>query len=109
MTPYEDRPGLQAERTGLAWSRTGLSASAAALALARLATERDAPVLAVVGLVAAVGALAAFVEGTLRHERRRRWLDEPHPERGLPLIAMTMFAVVVGLALTGLALVAFAD
>lgn len=108
MTPYEDRPGLQAERTGLAWSRTGLSASAAALALARLASVRDAPLLAVVGLVAAAGALAAFVEGSLRHERRRRWLDEPTLERGVPLIAMTLLAVVVGLALTGLALLVVA-
>ena len=108
MIPYADRPGLQAERTGLAWSRTGLSASGAALALARLATVRDAPVLAVIGLVAAAAALAAFVEGSLRHERRRRWLDDPTAERGLPAIAMTMFAVVFGLAVTGLALLLIA-
>jgi uncharacterized membrane protein YidH (DUF202 family) len=109
VIPYEDRPGLQAERTGLAWSRTGLSAGAAALALARLATVRDAPVLAMIGIVAAAGALAAFVEGSLRHERRRSWLDEPTSERGLPLIATTMFAVVLGLAVAGAALVVLAD
>jgi uncharacterized membrane protein YidH (DUF202 family) len=105
VIPYEDRPGLQAERTGLAWSRTGLSASGAALALARLSSVRGAPVLAVIGLVAAAAALAAFVEGALRHERRRRWLDEPNAERGLPRIAMTMFAVVLGLAVAGFTLV----
>lgn len=108
MIPYEDRPGLQAERTGLAWSRTGLSASGAALALARLSSVRGAPVLAVIGLVAAAAALAAFVEGALRHERRRQWLDEPTLERGLPVLAKTLLAVVVGLASTGLALLAVA-
>lgn len=104
MSPPPERPGLQAERTGLAWSRTGLSACAAALGLARLATVREAPLLAVVGLVAAAGALAAFVEGSLRHQRRQNWLEDPTPTRGLPLIAMTMIAVVTGLAVTGLGL-----
>lgn len=108
MSPPVDRPGLQAERTGLAWSRTGLSACIAALALARLASVRGAPGIAVAGLLAAGVALAAFVEGSLRHERRRSWLDAPDHPRALPRTALSMLAVVVGLAVAGLGLLAVA-
>lgn len=105
MSERADASGLPAERTGLAWSRTGLSGCVAALALARLASVMDAPVVAVAGLVSAALALAAFVEGSLRHDRRRTWLDDPDGCRALPRTAAATCAVVVALALAGLLLV----
>ncbi|GGI05597.1 DUF202 domain-containing protein [Egicoccus halophilus] len=98
-------PGLQAERTGLAWSRTGLATGAGALTLARLASLRGAPVLAAIGLLVAVLALAVLVEGGVRGKRRTDWLLDQGGARALPRAAIGLVAAVVGLAGSGLLLV----
>lgn len=62
-------PGLQPERTALAWQRTGLSAGAIAFATSFAAIHLGVPVLAVAGAVVAVStvlvALIHFPRGVL--------------------------------------------
>lgn len=54
-------PGLQPERTGLAWSRTGLALAANALLALRAGFAREQPVATIVGLLLLIA--AAFVVG----------------------------------------------
>lgn len=67
-------PGLQVERTALAWQRTGVSASAVgALAVFVAAHSRTVWLVAVTGLLAAASAVAAFAavrSGTGISQRR---------------------------------------
>jgi uncharacterized membrane protein YidH (DUF202 family) len=97
-------PGLQPERTSLAWRRTGLAATTAALAMSRVAMLQGARLIAVLAVGLAVVALGALVEGSLRHDDRRRWFEDDRAESGLALAARTSVLAVVGLALIGLAL-----
>lgn len=97
-------PGLQPERTSLAWARTGLSSTGAALVLARVAVVRDAPALAALSACLAVMALAAVVEGTQRNPARRRRFEEASAE-GLSSVARAAVLLVVALAVTGTILV----
>ncbi|WP_169164894.1 DUF202 domain-containing protein [Cellulomonas taurus] len=63
-------PGVQAERTALAWRRTGLSLAIGALAGGRLLQPVTGPW---VWLVAAVGALAAVGLTRAGDRRAARW------------------------------------
>lgn len=98
-------PGLQPERTSLAWSRTGLSSTGAALVLARVAVTRDAPALAALCACMAIVAVGAVLEGTQRNVARRRWFEGDAEAGGLPLVARAAIALVVALAATGTVLV----
>jgi uncharacterized membrane protein YidH (DUF202 family) len=98
-------PGLQPERTTLAWARTGLSSTGAALVLARVAVLRDAPALAALCACMVVVAVGAALEGTQRNAARRRWFEGAVEARGLSLVARAAVAVVVVLAATGTVLV----
>lgn len=76
-TPRSD-PGLQPERTSLAWQRTSISFVAASLLFLRWATQHGA----VVGLVVAVAALTAT--WTFFHTRTRlRRIGRMFPAPGL--------------------------
>jgi uncharacterized membrane protein YidH (DUF202 family) len=94
-------PGLQPERTSLAWRRTGLAAVTASLVLARIAVLRDARAIAAVCAGVAIIGLAASVEGSVRHGARRRWFEQ---ERAGDLSPVAVGAVVsvVALAAAGL-------
>jgi uncharacterized membrane protein YidH (DUF202 family) len=98
-------PGLQPERTSLAWARTGLSSTGAALVLARVAVTRDAPALAALCAAMAVVAVGAVVEGTQRHAARRQRFEGDADARGLSSVARAAVATVVALAVTGAVLV----
>jgi uncharacterized membrane protein YidH (DUF202 family) len=98
-------PGLQPERTSLAWSRTGWSSTAAALVLARVAVARDAPALAALCACMAVVAVGAVLEGTQRNAARRRRFEGGAEAGGLSPVARAAVAVVVALAVTGTVLV----
>jgi hypothetical protein len=90
-------PGLQPERTRLAWRRTALGATGISLLAARLALVEGAPL----GLLAAVALwLAVLVVG----QRRVTALAPARPAaagRSLPALAL----IVVGYAVLGLLLV----
>ena len=62
-------PGLQPERTALAWRRTGLAVAVGAVAGARLLAEALG-VAAVVVLVLGLGLAALFLFGATRRARR---------------------------------------
>jgi uncharacterized membrane protein YidH (DUF202 family) len=98
-------PGLQPERTSLAWRRTGLAATAATLAMARIAIVRDAPLIAALCAGLAVVALGAFLEGSQRHSGRRRWFEDDEAVIGLSTLARATVGTVAALASAGLVLV----
>jgi uncharacterized membrane protein YidH (DUF202 family) len=92
-------PGLQVERTGLAWQRTLLSGLACSLAVARLLALVSWTAAAVVGVLA-VGGTAAL--GVLARDRLRRNDAAVREQRPLadgraPLL-LTLLVVVTALA-----------
>ena len=99
-------PGLQPERTSLAWRRTGLAAATASTAMVRVAIVRDSPVVAALCAGLVVIALGALLEGSARSEARRRWFDDDGDLVGLSLVARATVASVVALAIAGIVLLA---
>lgn len=95
MPPWD--PGLQVERTALAWRRTVLSAYGAALLIARLLLDR-APVLAV-GLAACSTVLVGVV-GVLARLRYRAADARLRRDEALPDAKLFLAVTVLGL-LTG--------
>jgi uncharacterized membrane protein YidH (DUF202 family) len=96
--------GLQAERTGLAWSRTslGVAANAALLAVREL-HEAELDLSVVPAALAVVVAVAVAVYGR-RRTRRLRHAPLPVPlaaDRAIPLLggAVVVLAVITGVTL----------
>ncbi|GAA4813864.1 hypothetical protein GCM10023200_59520 [Actinomycetospora chlora] len=97
--------GLQAERTGLAWSRTslGVGANAVLLAVREVTHERSVPSL-VLAAAAAVLAVAVALYGRARTRRISR-SPLPSPlaaDRAVPLLggAVALLALLTGAVLT---------
>ena len=97
-------PGLQPERTSLAWRRTGLAAATASTAMVRIAVVRDSPVVAALCAGLVVVSLAALLEGSARSEARRRWFEDDSDLVGLSLVARSTVASVIVLAVAGVVL-----
>ena len=87
-------PGLQAERTALAWSRTGLAVFVNALLALRSGWANDQPAITVLGLVLLIAAAAAALCGA----RRRKHLLSGHPMIAPPAIVIAGAAGVTWLA-----------
>ena len=70
-------PGLQPERTALAWRRTGLALLAGSLVAARVLPETLGPWAALLGFsgVAAAGALSCAIQLRYRRHHRRLLTD----------------------------------
>lgn len=99
MSPRPADPGLQAERTLLAWRRTCLTLAVGYLLWIRLLAGPLGAVAVIIGLV---GLAAVAVSWTLPTLRYRRWHDhlreDPEGLRvgGLPMAVLTATAVSVG-------------
>jgi putative membrane protein len=105
--PPAHDPGLQAERTALAWRRTSLALAVAAIGAGRLA----APTLGALALaLAGVGLVQAVAVG-YRAARRYRTVHRSLTARGdLSAVrtgGLPMAALAVGGAITGLLALAF--
>jgi uncharacterized membrane protein YidH (DUF202 family) len=90
-------PGVQNERTSLAWVRTALGLAGCALLAGRLAQLRESPWAVGAALAAAV--LAVGVVGW-SHDRYRRAARRLHAERSVdfavPALVLTGSVMVIG-------------
>jgi uncharacterized membrane protein YidH (DUF202 family) len=95
-------PGLQSERTALAWTRTALTAAVAALVVTRFGIVRHDAALTAGGIVLLLGAGAVGLTGRLRHEAIRAAVAERRSPVSLTAIrlltALVMACAVVAVA-----------
>lgn len=91
-------PGLQIERTTLAWLRTGLTFVVGLMVLLRLLVHRSAVAAAVCAAVAIPLAVAITVLSWSRHRQAERRLraEAPLPDGALHA-SLTALAVLAGL------------
>lgn len=102
MTRFD--PGLQPERTALAWRRTALAVAVGSLVASRLVDLAGAWLLAVAGAALGLGMLLAARRRAVRIDRALRTDGNLAAGPGAGLIAATtVVAVVAGVA--GLVLV----
>jgi uncharacterized membrane protein YidH (DUF202 family) len=93
-----EAPGVQNERTSLAWVRTALGLATCAVLAGRLAVVRDQPWAVVAALAAAVLAVGVLGWSHDRYRRAARRLREERPvDFALPAFALTLAVAAVGL------------
>ena len=92
-------PGVQNERTSLAWTRSILSCFGCALLLARLAADTSWIVGAVIALAALALALAAVRVSARRYRQAASALaaGQPLPDGTLPAVIVAL-VVLIGVA-----------
>ena len=85
-------PGLQNERTLLAWLRTGLAMVGAALIVARLIATRSPLLGLLLAAVAGVlgSAIACTVRGRYRTSARSLWAGTGLPDGRLPALVVVL-------------------
>lgn len=86
-------PGLQPERTTLAWVRTGLTLTVVSLLLTRLTSSGPAGLA--VGLSGMVTGTALVVAQSWRHRRNDAWLRSGHLRPAVGASAGLMLAIVL--------------
>ena len=101
-SPHGD-PGLQPERTALAWGRTMLALVTASAFFLRWLPTYGAPIL-VLPVVSAGAALAIYLTQRRRYQARSRGLAGESIEADLPAVLWTAFAG-VALGCLGIAVV----
>jgi uncharacterized membrane protein YidH (DUF202 family) len=97
--------GLQAERTGLAWTRTslGVGANALLLAMREVGHDRSVPVLVLAALALVLAGAVALYGRARTLALRRAPLPVPlRADRAIPWLggAVAALALVTGLVLT---------
>lgn len=91
-------PGVQNERTSLAWVRTALGLAGCALLAGRLAIVRGSAVAVGLALAAAVLAVGVLGWSHDRYRRAERRLRAERPvDFALPALALTAAVMAVGL------------
>ncbi|MCZ9884935.1 DUF202 domain-containing protein [Arthrobacter sp. B2a2-09] len=102
MTPLFD-PGLQPERTALAWRRTGLALLVASLASAKVLPSVVGPWSVLIGTGGVLGAIALLFRAQRRYRRLHRMLaagGTPESVANGRLVAtIALSVVIVGLVL----------
>ncbi|WP_150309199.1 DUF202 domain-containing protein [Planctomonas psychrotolerans] len=93
-------PGLQPERTLLAWRRTALAVAVGSVFGARLAFPVLGSVGVLIGLLGAVAALVAYTTASVRYRRSHQALvaGRPLPGDAAPLAALATASVLIGMA-----------
>lgn len=91
-------PGLQAERTLLAWRRTCLSLAVASAIIVRFASETIGAFAAVLGIAGVVGALWGYIRVARRYRRAHEGLSESGrlPIDGLALGVVSLTLLLIG-------------
>lgn len=90
-------PGLQAERTSLAWSRTSLALAANAILILRTAiTERHLPLILVAGVIG-LAAAGIWVGGHVRGQQLLRVARAVDARLTLAVALLACLAVAAGL------------
>jgi uncharacterized membrane protein YidH (DUF202 family) len=97
--PYD--PGLQPERTLLAWRRTALAVTVAGAGAARLTVATVGWPGALLGSASAILGLAAYAASATRYRQVQRHLvdTDRYPGTGLPQLALTVAGLVCGTVL----------
>ncbi|MFJ1586395.1 DUF202 domain-containing protein [Streptomyces sp. NPDC088197] len=102
--PGDDRdPGLQPERTRLAWRRTTLSCAVTAVLAGRQVLHHEGGALPAVAIGLTALAFLAFLR--LAHRRIQQLGGAPHPAVMAPGAAVAVVGCTVALAVFGAALV----
>jgi len=92
-------PGLQPERTALAWRRTALALAAGSVVIMRILPSVIGGVALVLGFAGLVLALVVLIGSHRRYRRQHRALTSTEPvvlRSGLPMVALTAAALLVG-------------
>lgn len=94
-TPFD--PGLQPERTLLAWRRTCLALAVASAVVVRFAGESLGASAAVLGVAGVATAAAAYIRAARRYRRAHEGLtrDSALPIDGLALALMTLTLLLI--------------
>ncbi|GAA1503473.1 uncharacterized membrane protein YidH (DUF202 family) [Agromyces terreus] len=93
-------PGMQPERTALAWSRTGLAIAVNAVLVLRDGLSSSQPALSTAGVALFVLAAVAVAHGAVRRRQldARREIIPPSPVAMLGVAATVLLAAVAGIA-----------
>ena len=95
----ERDPGLQRERTAMAWSRTGLAMLVNALVVVRAGTQASQPLVLGMGGVLFGTAIATVAFGFLRARRLAEGADPTTPlVLVIATLVVTWFACAAGVA-----------
>ncbi|WP_439901956.1 YidH family protein [Microbacterium azadirachtae] len=92
-------PGLQPERTALAWRRTALALAGGSVVIMRILPSVIGGVALVLGFAGLVLALVVLIGSHRRYRRQHRALTSTEPvvlRSGLPVVALTAAALLVG-------------
>ncbi|PPL18848.1 DUF202 domain-containing protein [Microterricola pindariensis] len=96
--PRPRDPGLQPERTALAWNRTALAVAVNAALVLRAGALGDAPLLVGVGVFLLLAAGAATAYSSIRKRQLLRAIDTPPPSSSLALTLAAILALLASAA-----------